>query len=1039
MKKLLFILLFGTFGLFAQDSPQLHFDHITNEMGLPSNTVTCALEDKQGFMWFGTRRGLTRFDGYEFKDFNTDEIFGVAQSADGTVYVSTDTEKLLALDPVSNKITVIDGKADGGAFHTFIDSYGDVWYSDRNGINRYNPKTKKRAYYPLKKTTYVWNKGRVVEDKNRTIWVLGLEVGLFRFDRKTNKLACVVGLDCPRKNLFDASASSELYQGFAEDTAILWIALGGQGLLRYNTVNNSYKIFSSAEKPFIFSLSKGKDSNNKPIFWIGTDNGIGIFDPKIEKFEFLKGILPTHFSVNHIIQSRNGNVWFCTSEGLLLYSPHKQAIQSYKLPTFNPLAKNNNTNAILQDRTDPSGQTFWLLSAYNGLWKWNRKTNTTTAFSVPTSNSTFEGLWLIQDTKNRIWVGGNQWKDNGVTSTEMQQKNEGIFLFDPQSEKFLPTPFTTHHSFFSVPFYSVGKIDTKNRFWIANHYEGVHVLNLSGKELLLWDKAAHDKMMKDGNWVMDILEDKQGKMWFATYKGLWYFNEQTKAFVDVTKDKTGFNNGKAFLKIAQANDGNIWAVGWHFLAKFSALGNFLKQWSKQDGIYDYECRNIAVDEKNQAWIGTYDGLHRFDESENKFRRTTIEDGLLSNSTMAGFWLKGNELIVGQNGGWNTVDTQKLGEVVPSTNLQFSEILVNGRAVSTTNTAEIVLEREENDVQFSFTALNFEKKHLRNFQYFLENWDDKWQNTNQNTASYSNLPPGNYVFHVKKPLENWGRELIFKFTVKSYWYETLWSKALLLLMLSAVFVYFYVSRRKYKQLFLRLQAKEAENKEKDDEFSKIQIQFQQKISQTEITALRAQMNPHFIFNCLNSIQLFTAQNEAEKASEYLSKFSRLIRLVLENSRSEKVTLENELETLRLYIEMEAMRFKGKVSYHINIAEGIDTSYIQIPPLLVQPFVENAIWHGLMHKDAGGTIGVEVTQPNENLLHIEILDDGIGREKAAEFKSKSATINKSFGMKVTNERIELINQLYNSTTKVQVFDLNNQQGEASGTKVVLEIPI
>ena len=218
-----------------------------------------------------------------------------------------------------------------------------------------------------------------------------------------------------------------------------------------------------------------------------------------------------------------------------------------------------------------------------------------------------------------------------------------------------------------------------------------------------------------------------------------------------------------------------------------------------------------------------------------------------------------------------------------------------------------------------------------------------------------------------------------------------------------------------------------------------VELQQKISQTEITALRAQMNPHFIFNCLNSIQLFTAQNEAEKASEYLSKFSRLIRLVLENSRSEKVTLENELETLRLYIEMEAMRFKGKVSYHINIAEGIDTGYIQIPPLLVQPFVENAIWHGLMHKEEGGIVKVEVTQPNENLLHIEISDDGIGREKAAEFKSKSATVNKSFGMKVTNERIELINQLYKSTTKVQVFDLNNQQGQATGTKVVVEIPI
>ena len=242
-----------------------------------------------------------------------------------------------------------------------------------------------------------------------------------------------------------------------------------------------------------------------------------------------------------------------------------------------------------------------------------------------------------------------------------------------------------------------------------------------------------------------------------------------------------------------------------------------------------------------------------------------------------------------------------------------------------------------------------------------------------------------------------------------------------------FVLFWYNRK------LRMNYRELKSK------NKIIEDVTHRIQATEISALRAQMNPHFIFNCLNSIQLFTAQNEAEKASEYLSKFSRLIRLVLENSRSEKVTLENELETLRLYIEMEAMRFRGKVSYHINIAEGIDTSYIQIPPLLVQPFVENAIWHGLMHKEEGGMVNVEVTQPNENLLHIEILDDGIGREKAAEFKSKSATINKSFGMKVTNERIELINQLYNSTTKVQVFDLQNQQGQATGTKVVVEIPI
>lgn len=213
----------------------------------------------------------------------------------------------------------------------------------------------------------------------------------------------------------------------------------------------------------------------------------------------------------------------------------------------------------------------------------------------------------------------------------------------------------------------------------------------------------------------------------------------------------------------------------------------------------------------------------------------------------------------------------------------------------------------------------------------------------------------------------------------------------------------------------------------------------KIQATEIKALRAQMNPHFIFNCLNSIEFFTANNEPEKASEYLNKFSRLIRLVLENSRSEKVALDNELETLKLYMDLEAMRFKGKIDYSINIDPALDSGQIEIPPLLIQPFVENAIWHGLMHKEAGGHINIDVTENSNNILRITITDNGIGRTKAAELKSKSATKSKSFGMKVTSERIDLINQLYNTHTSILVDDLYDASGQAIGTKVVVEIPV
>lgn len=226
---------------------------------------------------------------------------------------------------------------------------------------------------------------------------------------------------------------------------------------------------------------------------------------------------------------------------------------------------------------------------------------------------------------------------------------------------------------------------------------------------------------------------------------------------------------------------------------------------------------------------------------------------------------------------------------------------------------------------------------------------------------------------------------------------------------------------------------------DQRISQLQSDFIRRIAEAEMTGLRSQMNPHFIFNCLNSIKLYATENDSEKASEYLTKFSKLIRLVLENSRSERVTLQNELETLRLYMELEAMRFKHKLSFRIDVDATIDGQFMEIPPLLIQPYVENAIWHGLMHKPEGGTVWIHVKQPDDSLLHVTITDDGVGRSRAADLKSKSASHRKSFGLKMTSERIALVNQLYQTNTQVTIEDLVDVDGQPAGTEVVIQIPI
>ncbi len=266
-------------------------------------------------------------------------------------------------------------------------------------------------------------------------------------------------------------------------------------------------------------------------------------------------------------------------------------------------------------------------------------------------------------------------------------------------------------------------------------------------------------------------------------------------------------------------------------------------------------------------------------------------------------------------------------------------------------------------------------------------------------------------------------------------QRLWIYSIVILVLLALFSLYFINRNRLKQRRLKIElAQEKIEQEKKE------AQFQRSLADVSLTALRSQMNPHFIFNCLNSIKLYTTQNNTEAATEYLSKFSKLIRLVMENSRNDRITLKSELEALRLYIEMEVMRFKEKLAYSINVNNDVETDYIEIPPLLLQPYVENAIWHGLMHKEDGGRIDINVSmQKDESLLEINIIDNGIGRARSAELRSKTATKHKSYGMKVTSERIALINQIYKTGADVCVHDLVDTNGKALGTEVTIKIPV
>jgi hypothetical protein len=270
--------------------------------------------------------------------------------------------------------------------------------------------------------------------------------------------------------------------------------------------------------------------------------------------------------------------------------------------------------------------------------------------------------------------------------------------------------------------------------------------------------------------------------------------------------------------------------------------------------------------------------------------------------------------------------------------------------------------------------------------------------------------------------------------------------LIAIFIAIIFAGLFIFRNinlKRKNERLQQQQKEQQWKLKELESENKHVELQKQSAELEMQALRAQMNPHFIFNSLSSINHFILKNESKIASNYLTRFSRLIRMVLINSQKPLIALEDELQMLELYLEMERLRFKSSFDYAITFLNAIDSDNIFIPPLLLQPFCENAIWHGLMHLPAGqagnegaGRLDIELSM-QDKILNCIITDNGVGREKAEEMKSKNAEKEKSMGLRITTERLALLNREKGLHTFYEIEDLIGENGNAAGTKVTLKI--
>ncbi|MGB8191845.1 MAG: histidine kinase, partial [Chitinophagaceae bacterium] len=348
--------------------------------------------------------------------------------------------------------------------------------------------------------------------------------------------------------------------------------------------------------------------------------------------------------------------------------------------------------------------------------------------------------------------------------------------------------------------------------------------------------------------------------------------------------------------------------------------------------------------------------------------------------------------------------------------------------------KIVLQHNENFFSFALSSFDYRIQSPIRYSYRLEGFDKDWQDARGTLASYTNVPPGKYNLYLRSSIGggSWTqRSKPLTIIVSHPFWQTWW------FVLIAALVTVFTVMSIYK--FIRAK-KKAETKARETEReSELQLlEFRKLLAESQLMALRAQMNPHFVFNCLNSIQECIVTQKYGEASLYLNKFSKLFRSVLNNSGRVMITLAEEIEVLELYLSLEHMRFEKTFDFVIQAEEDMETDEILIPSMLLQPYVENALWHGLMHKPDDRNLVISFKKLSEEVFECTVDDNGIGREKALELKKQQSKTKRhvSKGMSIANDRIDLL-QKQGQHAQLNIIDKRDEDGNAAGTKVIIEL--
>jgi len=910
-----------------------------------------------------------------------DNVYYIVQDRDGFLWIATETGVSRFDGTAFQNYTVKEGLPSNDINSLYLDKKGRLWMS------------------PFKKDICYYYRGRIYNTRNDSL-LRGIrfasEIKGFNEDAQGNILitspfeAIYIGTGNSRAIYPLPFTGKGFFNPLPKGTGHLPIELVKSGLRKYGIRSFDYLVYPALrpwEPHAEIALTVDWNGRSLALFREGTLSKIIRPLPNIISYAPLT---PPNILLN-------------TAAGSYIYD-----IEAGK--AIDTLLTGIAVNIGLIDRD--SG--IWLGTGGAGLYYFPP------AAGKPVSDKA-EQVYHFYVRNQELWIGSNNWQfwklNKDRSSFERKIKPGEIdpgFLYLPEGN--------THR----LPFNGMLKLLTEQKgiFKTHNYYKSLSTAQdtfiMATQNGFLFKLQPPDQVL-DSVYIGQRLTSvyyRKGAYYAGTLNGLYfvpggystYIVEQKQPLVRGSISAIAYSHTNDLLWVATAENG-VYCL---------RNNRIVRTFNETSGLTSPICKCLFTD-GSKIYVGTVEGLNIIDPERGfHIEKYTLLDGLPSNNINC-IYAENNQVWAGTSEGLALIDAGKV-RAKPFFRLSLTDVIASGKE-RPFYSGNILLPPGDNNIRFAYSGISFPSMGNIRYTYRLKGLDDSWQQTREQYLQYPSLPPGTYTLELfaTNRFDARSNMIRFTFTIEKKWWRHGWVQlpAILLFLALCYFALWWRTRRVQRRRQEKLELKS-------------------RIIELEQMALRAQMNPHFIFNSLNSFYQYVMDKDLEGASKFIQDFSRLLRLLFETAALPAISLDKELEFLTTYLELERRKLSEAFSYHLEVAPDMPTEELVIPSFVIQPFVENSIRHGIQNrKDKKGLITLSVSIEAGHLV-ITVTDNGVGRQYTEALKQRTIAIHRSRGIALTAERIALYNQSQHSSVQFEIVDLYND-GRATGTTVRFYFPL